>query len=76
MKKLLIFVILSTPLSGCGGSVQSPIATSNEASRMSLGILCNRYVNFPPTNNFHVHAKNELDRRGISASECFAIAKK
>ena len=72
MLKLSATALLSlTLLAGC---LQSPLATSSEAQRMSLKSLCWRYVNTPPSNNFHGHAKAELQKRNVKLSSCFAIA--
>ena len=76
MLKILVTTVTCTIfLCGCLGSMQSPIATQSEASRASLGILCKRYVKFPPANNFNIYAKKELERRGFDLDKCFSMVK-
>ena len=62
-------------LCGCFGSLQNPIATQSEASRASLGLLCERYVKIPPASNFNIYAKMELERRGFDLDKCFSMVK-
>ena len=76
MRKIVITGVTCTLLASCGRTVQSPLATPSEATRMSLGVLCERYVNWPPNNNFHKYAKIELNRRGIKPSECFSVVER
>jgi len=76
MKKVIFVGLTCGVLSSCGGTLQSPLATSSEATRMSLGVLCDRYVNFGPANNWHKYAKEELHRRGIKPSECFSVVER
>ena len=71
IKILVTTVTCVILLSGC----QSPLATKNEASRSSLGLLCERYVGFPPSNNFHIYAKKELERRGVDVDKCLSMDK-
>ena len=71
INKTVLLITFGSILSGCG--MQSPLATSKEASRTSIGILCNRYVNFPPSDNFHMYAKEELQKRGIDLSSCLSM---
>lgn len=74
MKKALTLSFINASLvAGCAGGIQSPIATSSEASRSSLGRLCERYVSTSPSNNFHIEAKKELLRRGVNLSDCFQL---
>lgn len=76
MKKVIIVVLTFGVLSSCGGTMQSPFATSSNATKMSLGTLCSRYVNNRPTDNWHKYAKEELHRRGIKPSECFSVVER
>ena len=70
MKKTIIIGSICLILGGC---TSNPLATEAEARKRNIGLLCSRVVDVDPKFDYHIFAKKELKRRGISVKDCMQM---